>query len=345
MSEQQQKPQSSDKAIVITAIKTLDHAVTVQRSAFQKALPSGFQLDQIISLAKSVIKSTPALAKCELGSLVGAVMKATQYGLALGELGQAYIVPFWSSKLSCNEAQLIIGYRGYMELARRSGSVKKISARVVYSNDQFNVSYGASETITHLPCLQDDRGEAKFVYAIATLQNDEHIFEVIPISECEKLRDQQTAKIKFNKDESPWMKHFDEMARKTAVRRLFKYLPVEINKTPIVNEMLAFDNSSNLADIEPEKLIEIEPIIPPQSEVEAKLDVAKDTEKTEIIEQLCKRVKLVNRREISNTALSSLCVTDFKVESLEKVPIEKLATTLKFLNEAKLASEVTTTMQ
>jgi len=91
--------------------------------------------------------------------------------------------------------------------------------------------------------------------------------------------------------------------------------------------------------------IDIEVTQPELTPSQEKLQAAKAEEKSEMIELLRERVKLVNRREISNTALSSLCVTDFKVESLEKVPIEKLATTLKFLNEAKLASEVTTTMQ
>lgn len=332
--QQQQTPHLSDKALVITAIKTLDHAVTTQRGAFEKALPAGFQLNQIIALAKSVIKTNVALAKCEMGSLVGAVMKATQYGLALGELGQAYIVPIWNSKLGCNEAHLWIGYRGFMELARRSGSVKKVSARVVYANDVFNVSYGAVESITHTPCLEEDRGAAKFVYAIATLENGEYIFEVLPISVCDKLKDSQTSKIKYNKDESPWIKHFDEMCRKTAIRRLFKYLPVEINKAPIISEMLALDNSE-YSDAELEKIIDVEPIIPPQTEGEAKLDIAKDSEKSELIKKIIplytEKMATVDGLTIKNTILKSYNINMISEETLLTLSAVKLAEALNFL--------------
>lgn len=94
-----------------------------------------------------------------------------------------------------------------------------------------------------------------------------------------------------------------------------------------------------------ENTIDIEVTQPELTPSQEKLQAAKADEKTGIIEQLCARERLVNRREISNTALRSLGVAELKVELLEKVPIERLATTLKFLNEAKLASEITTTMQ
>lgn len=192
----------------------------------QMALPKHLTADRLTRIALTSIRKNPLLAECDVRSLCGAVIEAAQVGLEPdGILGGAYLVPYYNSSKKCYEAQLIIGYKGYIDLARRSGQVNSISARMVYKKDDFDYAYGANEFLTHKPSMDDDPGEPVCVYAVARLKDGDPAFEVLPMTKVNKTMTDALAN-KKNKAGSPWTKHFDEMARKTAVRRLAKYLPL-----------------------------------------------------------------------------------------------------------------------
>ena len=168
-------------------------------------------------------------------------MQCAQLGLEPGgALGHAYLIPFdkrqkingrWETVST--EAQLIIGYRGMIDLARRSGQILSISARTVHVNDKFSYSYGLEETLEHSPCETGDRGELTHVYAVARLKDGGVQFEVMSRADVEKVRALSKAG-----SSGPWVDHFDEMAKKTVIRRLFKYLPVsiELQKAVVMDE-------------------------------------------------------------------------------------------------------------
>jgi recombination protein RecT len=178
--------------------------------------PQGFKDVNRYSAALMVqVRENPKLAECSHMSIFGAFVKSCQLGLEPGEsLGQAYFVPFK------NECQLIIGYRGMVELAYRSGKVLSIAARVIYQNDHFVYGYGIEDTFDHVPAL-GDRGRMIGVYAIAKLFGGGVHFEVLTVDDIEKAK-----KMSKSANFGPWRDHLEEMAKKTAIRRLFKYLPV-----------------------------------------------------------------------------------------------------------------------
>jgi len=109
-----------------------------------------------------------------------------------------------------------------IDLARRSGQIISISARSVHEKDKFNYSYGLEEDIKHVPA-DGERGNLTHVYAVARLKDGGVQFEVMSRSDIEAVKRQSKAS-----GNGPWVTHFDEMAKKTAIRRLFKYLPVSI---------------------------------------------------------------------------------------------------------------------
>ncbi len=192
------------------------------------ALPKHMTPERMIRVALTAWRKTSALQKCEPLSVISAIVQASQLGLEPdGVLGHAYLVPYG------NQCQLIPGYRGLIDLARRSGHVVSIQAHVVYERDKFDFAYGLDERLSHTPCMDGDRGRAVAVYAVAKLKDGGYALEVMSMADVEKIRKRSKAA-----NNGPWVTDFDEMAKKTAVRRMVKYLPlsVELHKAVAIDE-------------------------------------------------------------------------------------------------------------
>lgn len=189
------------------------------------ALPKHMNADRLARIALTEIRKVPALAQCNQESFLGAIMQCAQLGLEPGNaLGHAYLLPFGNGKARDGLAnvQLIIGYRGMIDLARRSGQIISISAHTVHQNDKFSYELGLNPDIKHVPA-DGDRGEVTHVYAVAKLKDGGVQFEVMSRFDVEKVR--KSSKASSN---GPWVTHWEEMAKKTVCRRLFKWLPVSI---------------------------------------------------------------------------------------------------------------------
>ncbi|HFI9552332.1 TPA: recombination protein RecT [Escherichia coli] len=139
-------------------------------------------------------------------------------------LGHAYLLPFGNKneKSGKKNVQLIIGYRGMIDLARRSGQIASLSARVVREGDEFSFEFGLDEKLIHRPGENED-APVTHVYAVARLKDGGTQFEVMTRKQIELVRSLSKAG-----NNGPWVTHWEEMAKKTAIRRLFKYLPVSI---------------------------------------------------------------------------------------------------------------------
>ncbi len=189
------------------------------------ALPKHMTADRLARIALTEIRRTPALGRCDQMSFLGAIMQCAQLGLEPGgALGHCYLLPFENRKKQITEVQFIVGYRGMIDLARRSGQILSLEARAVYQADKFHVELGLNPDLTHVPDWESaDRGPLRFVYAVAKLRDGGTQFEVLSRAEIERVRAQSKAG-----QSGPWVTHYEEMAKKTAIRRLFKYLPVSI---------------------------------------------------------------------------------------------------------------------
>lgn len=193
--------------------------------AIKALLPRGMEVDRFLSMAMTAVRMTPQLAFCEPSSLVKSILTIAQLGLELDRtLGQACIVPYRSGRDGgVLVAQPQVMYRGYITLAHRGGSIAKISAEVVFSKDTFNVSLGTNRGIHHMPSVEEDRGDMIGAYATARFKDGSTDFEHLTRSQILKIR--KSAK-GADAPDSPWQTHPEEMWRKTAIRRLCKYLPL-----------------------------------------------------------------------------------------------------------------------
>lgn len=211
------------------------------------AVPKHLNADRMARIAATEVRKNKALLNTEPTSFLGSVMQAAQLGLEPGSaLGQAYLVPYG------NQCQLIIGYKGMIDLARRSGQVLSLNAYAVREGDDFNFQLGLKPDIHHVPSLEAGRIEKPitYVYAVATLKGGGYQFEVMSRAEVEAVRAKAKSK-------SIWSNYFEEMAKKTVIRRLFKYLPVSIEALAITNADAKREAGEK---VEPDDVINIEAV-------------------------------------------------------------------------------------
>ncbi|MBM6649036.1 recombination protein RecT [Bacillus sp. RIT 809] len=193
-----------------------------------EVLPKHMDMDRMSRIALTTIRTNPTLLECTVPSLMGAVMQAVQLGLEPGLLGHCYLLPFNKNAGTkqnpewIKEVQFIIGYKGMIDLARRSGHIQSIYAHAVYEHDEFEYELGLHPKLTHKPSF-GDRGAFIGAYAVAHFKDGGYQMEFMPTSEIEKRRGRSKSK-----DFGPWKSDYEEMAKKTVVRAMFKYLPISI---------------------------------------------------------------------------------------------------------------------
>lgn len=196
-----------------------------RQKQMQATLPKVITPERLMTLAMAAIQNTPKLMDCDQLSFVNAVIGAGRLGLEPdGLLGQAYLVPFKGKVV------LVPGYKGLLKLARNSGQLSTIQAHAVYEKDHFTFCYGLDPKLEHTPTQEDEPGSVAAFYAVARLKDGSVQFEVMWRKQVDKIRDSsqgyQAAK-KFNSS-SPWDTHYDEMGKKTVLRRLCKMLPASV---------------------------------------------------------------------------------------------------------------------
>lgn len=210
-----------------------------QKATLAAVLPKHVSPDRMLKIALGALRTTPKLMECTVESLMGAVVQCSQLGLEPNTpLGHAYLIPFEKKKKQGNqwvtekvETQIVIGYKGLIDLARRSGQVVSIAAHAVHERDHFEYSYGLDEKLEHKPAMTN-RGHVIAFYAVAKLVGGGHAFEVMSAEQVNEIRDaSQNFKFARDKEKTVWGQHYEEMGRKTVLRRLFKYLPVSIELT------------------------------------------------------------------------------------------------------------------
>lgn len=202
-----------------------------KKGELAKMLPKTLSIDRLLKVAQIAATTTPALAECDVPSLVGAIGQCAQMGLEPNTvLGHAYLVPFNVKRKDTQgrerwvkSVQVVIGYKGLIDLARRSGQIVSIAAHEVCEADHFELVYGLDEKLNHTPAM-GDRGNVVGFYAVAKLQGGGHAFEFMSLHQVREIMKATQSKGGYG----PWKDHFIEMGRKTVIRRLAKYLPLSV---------------------------------------------------------------------------------------------------------------------
>jgi len=199
--------------------------------------------ERMMRVVANAIRTTPKLQQCEPMSFLGALMQCAALGLEPNTiLGHAYMIPFDKTlnrgkpnETVITEVQLVVGYKGLIDLARRSGHITSLNAGIHYSDDElWDYEEGTEARLRHQP--GPEAGKKLHAYAIAKFKDGGHAYVVLPWARVMRIRDasqgyQSALRVatKYKKPiDTPWVKHEDEMAKKTAIRALAKYLPLSV---------------------------------------------------------------------------------------------------------------------
>lgn len=209
-------------------LQTVRDQLEKMKPQFEMALPKHITPERMLRVALTACQQTPKLLDCDRKSLFSAIMRAAQLGLEPdGILGQAHLIPYG------NQVQFIPGYKGLIDLARRSGEVSNIIAKEVYSNDEFTVDFSQEIPFVHKPLLTGERGAVTHFWAMARFKDGGFHWDFMTKEEVEKIRDGSSGK-----NNQVWRNHFIEMGKKTVIRRIAKYLPMSVQKAALVNDLV-----------------------------------------------------------------------------------------------------------
>ena len=211
--------------------------LVANKNSIVEACAHGVSADRLIKTAclLATSKNGAAIAKCSPQSVLRAVVDCARFGIDPA-FGRAYIIPYGG------EAELQLGYLGLIELAKRSGEIKSITAGLVQEGDDFDVEAGTNPRFIHRPKFEGDGNSFKHVYALAVFTDGHFEYTVLSREDVELIRKS------FSKaSNSPaWTKSYGEMAKKCAIRRLCKTLPLTIEAMEAISED---DRRNNVIDV------------------------------------------------------------------------------------------------
>lgn len=201
-----------------------------QKPAIERALPKYLDTERFVRIVLTELKRTPRLLECTPDSLLGSMMLSAQLGLEPGPLGHVYLVPFK------RKVTFILGYKGMIHLANRSGLLKEIVARPVFEGDGFGYSYrDTGDKFLHEPCPPADRGGVSLFYGRARMRSGGTLVHVMYPEEIEARAKRSPA---YAAKEGPWITDRIAMSCKTVVRAMQPWLPLsaEYERAAVLDE-------------------------------------------------------------------------------------------------------------
>ncbi len=188
------------------------------------------KVSEVVMDVCQIISKNPKLQSCSPASIVGAVITASRLGVSLDpNIKHSYLIPYGK------EAKLEISYMGLIDVIYRSTGAL-LEAHMVYKNDEFDYRQGSNPHVEHKPCVFGDKGELMGCYAISRMPSGDFSVEFLSVEDIEACR-----KVSKNPN-GVWKLWFAEMAKKSAIRRLYKRLP----KSPQSAMVSSYDEKQDI---------------------------------------------------------------------------------------------------
>ena len=211
----------------VERVSSLKQQIEKMTGEYQLAMPKGMEATQLVRDAITCLRNIRHLDACDPNSVLGALMTCAQLGLRPAVLGHAWPLPFWDYKDSCYKAQLVIGYKGYVELGFRSGKISAITSRVVRHGEEFSLTFHEDrDELIHKPTVDGLPGDIRCFYSTARLVNGGYtVTEPYSITRMQAHREEHAPRNRDKKIVGPWVDNFPEMGQKTMVLVNYKLLP------------------------------------------------------------------------------------------------------------------------
>ena len=207
---------------------SIESAIVSRQDDIALTLAKGIDQSMFIKVALQAITRTPKLLECTPRSFVLALRDAAELGLMpSGLLGEGYLVPYRNHGIM--EAQFQPGYLGLVKLARQSGEVLDVEARVVRERDTLDIVFGSNGHVSHRPWIEgrdgpEDPGAYQGAWFRAELKGGVEHVGWMSMAQIEAVRKRSKAA-----DTGPWVTDWEAMARKTVTRAELKWLPRSVS--------------------------------------------------------------------------------------------------------------------
>lgn len=214
---------SNPKESTQARANALADMVDIYSTDITAILPKHIDFHRMKQLFVLSAKNTPKLLDCDPGSLIKALFTASSMGLEPDPyFGQVYLLPYGKN------VQVIPGYKGLLQLVRNSGEITSITAQAVHQNDEFAYDMASGQRPSHKPNLFSERGPAVAYYCIANFRDGGFHFELMTKEEVDAIK-KRSAAVSSGRS-TPWNTDYDEMAKKTVIRRAVKRLPISLDR-------------------------------------------------------------------------------------------------------------------
>ena len=193
------------------------------KAQFALALPKHLDADRFCRVATTLLTRQPKLAECTQSSFMQCLLTLSALGLE-PDGRNAHLIPYNNNRDQTVECQLQVDYKGYVELAMRTGEISNIHADKVCENDVFEVDRGA--ITKHLIDYKKPRGDAYAYYVLIRKKDGSEKAEIMNLEEINAIRDKSQgykSATQYGKDH-PWISFYDEMAKKTVFKRAQKWI-------------------------------------------------------------------------------------------------------------------------
>ena len=250
--------------------------------AMQNYLKSviGSNKDKFATNLISAVNQNKALQECSNMSLVSGALVATTLNLSLNSsFGYAYLVPYKNKKTQTTEAQFQIGYKGYIQLALRTGEYQRLNAVPIYKSQfqswnalteelKLNTfdDFGDDEIVGYVAYFRLNNGFEKTMFwsREKMLKHADAYSQAFSVTAYDKLQKGQIPESEMWKYSSFWYKSFDDMALKTMLRQILSKYGImseemqkayDYDQSVIVDDNPVYiDNGENMPMIEKQDL-------------------------------------------------------------------------------------------
>lgn len=220
-------------------ITSFSRELATHQKSFQSVLPAHVSPQKFMRTVVGAVQNNPDILQCDRNTIFSSCQKAAQDGLLL-DGREAALVKF-KTKINgqyVNAAQYMPMVNGILKKIRNSGMVSTITAQTVHQNDSFKYNPAMDDVPNHNPDWFGDRGDMVGVYSVARMKDGGTVVEIMNLKQIEKVRN-----VSRSKDRGPWSDWYEEMAIKTVLRRISKFLPSSAD----VDQM--FDNDNDNYDL------------------------------------------------------------------------------------------------
>lgn len=204
----------------------LDKGMNQMRIALPRHIdPIRFYRVILTAVQTPVKNGQMGILDCTMDSIFSCMLTCAQLGLEpQGPQGHAYLIPFRDNDAQRVVCTLVIGFKGLIKLARNSGEISGVAARVVHEKDQFEYEFGLNDRLWHIPTDEEDPGPVTHAYAVWKFKDGGYHFDVMTRKELDRIKNRKGGPSGF----SPWKTDEEEMQKKTVLRKSSKMVPNSI---------------------------------------------------------------------------------------------------------------------